>query len=125
MFLLLLQEEMCLQSKKLNLAPGGPEDDDGVPAFLAKAMSPPHEKSVMNALELLVELGAMEPDTNELTSLGMCLSVLSLEPRVGKMVIYSHLLGCARGSSCMGVAIQFLVRPRPLFAHAIGTFVGL
>ena len=98
---------MCLQCKQLGLAPGGPEDDDGVPAFLAKAMSPPHEKSVSNALELLVELGAMEPETNELTSLGRCLSVLSLEPRVGKMVIYSHLLGCARAAAFMGVAMSY------------------
>ena len=98
---------MCLQSKKLNLAPGGPEDADGIPAFLAKAMSPPHEKSVSNALELLVDIGAMEAETNELTSLGRCLSVLSLEPRVGKMVIYSHLLGCARAAACMGVAMSY------------------
>jgi len=100
-------EEMCLQCKKLNLAPGGPEDIDGVPAFLAKALTPPHPKSVFNALELLVDLGAMEPETNDLTSLGKCLSVLSLEPRVGKMVIYSHLLGCARSAACMGVAMSY------------------
>ena len=35
----------------------------------------------MNALELLVELGAMDEETNELTDLGVCLSGLSLEPR--------------------------------------------
>ena len=34
-----------------------------------------------NALELLVELGAMDEETNELTDLGVCLSALSLEPR--------------------------------------------
>jgi ATP-dependent RNA helicase DHX57 len=87
---------MCLISKRLGLAPGGPDDDDGVPAFLAKAMSAPHAKSVSNALELLVNLGAMYPETNQLTALGQCLSVLSLEPRVGKMVIWAYVLGCAR-----------------------------
>jgi Oligonucleotide/oligosaccharide-binding (OB)-fold/Helicase associated domain (HA2) len=75
---------MC---KQLGLAPGGPEDDDGVPAFLAKAMSAPHLKSISNALELLVDLGAMQPETNNLTTLGECLAVLSLEPRVGKMAV--------------------------------------
>jgi HrpA-like RNA helicase len=40
-----------------------------------------NRKSVMNALELLVELGAMDEETNELTDLGVCLSGLSLEPR--------------------------------------------
>jgi len=77
---------MCLQCKQLNLAPGGADDVDGIPAFLGKALSPPHPKSISNALELLVELGAMEAETNNLTDLGRCLSVLSLEPRVGKMV---------------------------------------
>ncbi|KAG7341683.1 ATP-dependent helicase HrpA [Nitzschia inconspicua] len=100
-------EEMCLMSKKLNLAPGGPEDPDGIPAFLSKAMTPPHEKSVTNALELLVDLGAMLPETNDLTTLGECLSVLSLEPRVGKMVIWSYLLGCTRTASQMAVAMSY------------------
>lgn len=100
-------EEMCLFTKKLGLAPGGPEDADGVPAFLAKAITPPHEKSISNALELLVDLGAMLPETNDLTNLGQCLSILSLEPRVGKMVIWSYLLGCARVTSQMAVAMSY------------------
>jgi hypothetical protein len=95
---------MC---KKLQLAPGGSEDKDGIPAFLAKAMSAPHPKSVANALELLIDLGAMQPETNNLTNLGECLSILSLEPRVGKMVIWSYLLGCARVASNMGVAMSY------------------
>lgn len=94
-------------TKKLGLAPGGPEDEDGIPAFLSKAITPPHEKSVSNALELLVDLGAMLPETNDLTTLGECLSVLSLEPRVGKMVIWSYLLGCARVASQMAVAMSY------------------
>ncbi len=98
---------MCLTSKRLGLAPGGPDDDDGVPAFLAKAMSAPHSKSVSNALELLVDLGAMDPESNQLTALGQCLSVLSLEPRVGKMVIWSYILGCARVAANMAVAMSF------------------
>jgi len=58
-------------------------------------------------LELLVELGAMDSETNELTDLGQCLSILSLEPRVGKMVIWSHLLGCAKAASSMAVAMSY------------------
>lgn len=89
----------------------------------------------MNAIELLVELGAMDDDTNELTDLGVCLSALSLEPReshsrlhfvslrlvlahtlcvrfhcisgVGKMVIMSHLIGCTKASSSMAVAMSY------------------
>lgn len=95
---------MC---KQLRLAPGGPEDDDGIPAFLAKAMSAPSLKSIMNAIELLVEMGAMQPETNGLTALGDCLSVLSLEPRVGKMVIWSYILGCVRVASNFAVAMSY------------------
>ena len=100
-------EEICLQIKQLKLAPGGPDDPDGIPAFLSKAMTPPHSKSVTNALELLCALGAMDEETNELTNLGVCLSALSLEPRVGKMVIMSYLIGCAKASSSMAVAMSY------------------
>ncbi|KAL7498658.1 hypothetical protein ACHAWT_006480 [Skeletonema menzelii] len=99
-------EELCLQTKRLNLANGGPDDPDGIPAFLSKAMSPPHSKSITNALELLVNLGAMDEETNELTDLGVCLSALSLEPKVGKMLIMSHLIGCTREAACMAVAMN-------------------
>jgi len=98
---------MCLLCKKLGLAPGGCDDEDGVPAFLGKAMSAPHAKSIANALELLVDLGAMQPETNNLTDLGECLAMLSLEPRVGKMVIWSYLLGCARVATNMAVAMSY------------------
>lgn len=100
-------EEMCLMCKKLGLAPGGFEDENGIPAFLTKAMSAPHAKSVMNAIELLVDLGAMEPESNELTALGECLSTMSLEPRVGKMVLWSYLLGCSRVVTNMAVAMSY------------------
>jgi len=100
-------EEICLQCKRLGLAPGGPEDDDGIPAFLAAALSPPHIKSVANALELLINIGAMDGDTNELTNLGHCLSCLSVEPRVGKMVIWSYILGCSKDASSMAVAMSY------------------
>jgi len=100
-------EEMCLQCKQLELAPGGPTDVDGIPAFLSKAMSPPHPKSISNALELLVELGAMGEKTNNLTDLGRCLSRLSLEPRVGKMLIWSYLLGCSNMAVSMGVSMSY------------------
>jgi HrpA-like RNA helicase len=109
-------EEMCLLCKKLDLAPGGVDDEDGVPAFLAKAMTPPHPMSVSNALELLVDLGAMQPVTNRLTTLGLCLSTISLEPRVAKMVIWSFILGCTRAAVDMAVAMSYkspFVMPPP------------
>jgi len=122
-------EEMALMTKKLGLAPGGPDDKDGIPAFLAKAIQPPHAKSISNALELLVDLGAMLPETNELTTLGECLSVLSLEPRVGKMVIWSYLLGCTRVASQMAVAASsknpFVLPPPHMRREAEKSQLGL
>ena len=87
-------------------------------------MSAPHTKSVSNALELLVALGAMEPETNALTNLGECLSGLSLEPRVGKMVIWSYILGCARVAVNMGVAMSYkspFVLPPPSMRRSADT----
>ena len=102
-------EEIVLQCKKLELAPGGPNDNDGVPAFLAAALTPPHVKSVTNAIECLVDMGAMDDETNELTQLGQCLSTLSVEPRVGKMVIWSYIIGCAKDAAGMAVAMSYKV----------------
>ena len=100
-------EEMCLQCKKLGLAPGGPDEHDGVTAFLNKAIDPPHPKSVQNALEVLVEIGAMDESTNNLTDLGWKLAGLSVDPRVGKMVIWSLLLGCSKSASTMAVGMGY------------------
>ena len=95
------------QCKKLNLAPGGPEDHDGIAAFLNKAIDAPHPKSIQNALELLVELGAMDESTNSLTDLGWKLASLSVDPRVGKCVIWSILLGCSRSTSTMAIGMGY------------------
>jgi len=100
-------EEICLQCKRLQLTPGGLNDPDGIPAFLSKAMTPPHPKSVINALDLLVELGAMDEYSNDLTDLGICLSNMSLEPRVGKMVVMSFLIGCSKAASWMAVGMSY------------------
>ena len=71
-------------------------------SFTSCVMSRPTD-----ALELLVDLGAMDEETNDLTDLGYCLSALSLEPRVGKMVIMSNLLGCSRSSTLMATAMSY------------------
>ncbi len=91
------------------MAPGGPDDEDGVSAFLSAALTPPHPKSVTNAIELLVEMGAIDSETNDLTHLGHCLSMLSLEPRVGKMLIWSYIIGCVKDAAGMAVAMSYKV----------------
>ncbi len=88
-------EEICLQIKKLDLAPGGAKDPNGVPAFLSAAMVPPSKKSITAALDSLIALGAMDKKTN-LTPLGHCLSLLSVDPKHGKMIIWAYVLGCSK-----------------------------
>ena len=96
-----------MQCKKLGVAPGGPQDWDGIPAFLNKALTPPHHKSIENAIQLLVDLGAMDGETNDLTHLGHHLAALSVEPRAGKMVIWSYLLGCVRQAVAASISMSY------------------
>ena len=49
----------------------------------------------------------MDEETNDLTDLGWCLSALSLEPRVGKMVIMSNMLGCTKSATAMATAMSY------------------
>lgn len=115
-------EELCLLCKRLGLAPGGEMEENGIPAFLASALSPPHPKSILNGLHLLVEIGAMEPESNDLTHLGKCVAALSLEPRVGKMVIWGYILGVAKATSSMAVAMShkspFILPPSSMQRNA-------
>ncbi|KAK9814740.1 hypothetical protein WJX72_010718 [[Myrmecia] bisecta] len=83
-------DEMCLQVKLLDgLAKGR-----SVAAFLAKAVEPPADAAVNNAVRLLETIGALEEGTEALTVLGRHLAALPLPPRVGKMLLYGLLFGC-------------------------------
>ena len=97
-------EELCLLTKRLNLAPGAFGSDDGLCAFMNMAMDPPHPLALKNAVNLLVKIGAMEDETNALTDLGWKLSFLSVEPRVGKALIYGTMFGVARSSKALAVS---------------------
>lgn len=78
--------------------------------FLKKALDPPTNLAMSNSLKLLEELGAVDCHwktnrkidedenldvTSELTALGFHLATLPVDPRVGKMMIYGALFGCA------------------------------
>jgi HrpA-like RNA helicase len=70
-------------AKRLGLANGGYDDFDGIPAVMNKAIDAPHPLALKNAVGLLVEIGAMDDETNALTDLGWKLSGLSVAPRLG------------------------------------------
>ncbi|CAB1100894.1 unnamed protein product [Ectocarpus sp. CCAP 1310/34] len=83
-----------LEAKVLGLANGGPGDPDSAAGFLSQAIDAPAELSLRNAVQLLQSLGALD-EREELTDLGARLAGISIDPRVGKMVLWSYLLGCA------------------------------
>ncbi|KAL3133848.1 hypothetical protein ABBQ32_008317 [Trebouxia sp. C0010 RCD-2024] len=83
-------DELCLQVKLLEGAASGPS----VAAFLSRAVEPPVEAAVRNALRLLEDIGAIQEGTEALTKLGRHLAALPLAPRVGKMLLFGVMFGC-------------------------------
>jgi HrpA-like RNA helicase len=96
-------ESLCILSKRLNLAQGGYESPTGIPAFLDKAIERPHPLAVKNAVETLVELGAITKEENDLTSLGAALGNLSVDVRMAKSVIFGLLLGVGGSLATLSV----------------------
>ncbi|KAL3529228.1 hypothetical protein ACH5RR_008550 [Cinchona calisaya] len=78
-------QSLCLQIKSLQLG--------SISEFLSKALQPPELLSVQNAIEYLKIIGAL--DENEiLTVLGHYLSMLPVEPKLGKMLILGSIFNC-------------------------------
>lgn len=61
--------------------------------FLLLAPDPPSPNTVKTAIENLECLGALDKDEN-LTPLGEYLSQLTIEPHLGKMLIFSVIFKC-------------------------------
>ncbi|XP_013779316.1 probable ATP-dependent RNA helicase YTHDC2 isoform X2 [Limulus polyphemus] len=79
--------ELCLQAKLL-APPNVPIAD-----FLARAPDPPAFIVTRKAVTLLKTIDALDP-WEQLTELGLHLLDLPIEPRLGKMVLYSVVLKC-------------------------------
>ena len=109
-------EDLVLQILVLDL--GEPSQ------FLGKAVDPPTELSIKNALQLLESLGAAECNwdlhnaskerngesaglavSTSLTALGYHLASLPVHPRVGKLLIYGALFGVFDQSSTIAAAM--------------------
>ncbi|CAL5229490.1 g12825 [Coccomyxa viridis] len=92
-------DELSLQARLLGIdivkmLEGGSFTHSSVAEFLNKAVEPPPEISVSNAVRLLQDIGAFEAGTEQLTVLGRHLAALPLPPRIGKMLLYGVLFGC-------------------------------
>ncbi|KAG9449015.1 hypothetical protein H6P81_008980 [Aristolochia fimbriata] len=78
-------QSLCLQIKSLKLG--------SISDFLSRALQSPELLSVQNAVEYLKIIGAFDDEEN-LTSLGRHLSMLPVEPKLGKMLIYGAIFHC-------------------------------
>ncbi|XP_011078760.1 DExH-box ATP-dependent RNA helicase DExH3 isoform X2 [Sesamum indicum] len=78
-------QSLCLQIKSLQLG--------SISEFLSKALQAPEPLSVQNAIEYLKMIGALDEREN-LTLLGRNLSMLPVEPKLGKMLIFGAIFNC-------------------------------
>ncbi|KAJ0981719.1 hypothetical protein J5N97_009974 [Dioscorea zingiberensis] len=76
---------LCLQIKSLQLGTIGD--------FLSAALQPPEPLAVQNAIEFLKMIGALD-DKENLTNLGRFLSMLPVDPKLGKMLIMGAVFHC-------------------------------
>ncbi|CAN6303549.1 unnamed protein product [Urochloa humidicola] len=76
---------LCLQIKSLQVGSIG--------EFLSAALQPPEPLAVQNAVEFLKMIGALDGKEN-LTDLGRYLSMLPVDPKLGKMLIMGAVFRC-------------------------------
>ncbi|KAI8028640.1 DExH-box ATP-dependent RNA helicase DExH3 [Camellia lanceoleosa] len=79
------EESLCLQIKSLQLG--------SISDFLSRALQPPEPVSVQNAIEYLMIIGTLDENEN-LTVLGRNLSMLPVEPKLGKMLLLGAIFNC-------------------------------
>ncbi|KAL6175637.1 hypothetical protein ACLB2K_052276 [Fragaria x ananassa] len=78
-------QSLCLQIKSLQLG--------SIAEFLSKALQSPEPLSVQNAVDYLKIIGALD-ENEDLTVLGRHLSMLPVEPKLGKMLILGAIFNC-------------------------------
>jgi len=105
-------EELVLQAKMLGLAQGKGQEEGGIKALMLKALDPPHELSIGNAVQLLQAINVL--DANErVTPLGRAVSRLPLDPRISRVILLGCLCGCGPAllstAAAMGYRDPFLM----------------
>nr|GLL32231.1 DExH-box ATP-dependent RNA helicase DExH5, mitochondrial [Ipomoea trifida] len=78
-------QSLCLQIKSLKLG--------SISEFLSRALQSPELLAVQNAIEYLKIIGALDENEN-LTVLGRYLTMLPMEPKLGKMIILGAIFNC-------------------------------
>ncbi|KAI4357722.1 hypothetical protein L6164_001654 [Bauhinia variegata] len=78
-------QSLCLQIKSLKLG--------SISEFLSRALQSPELLAVQNAIEHLKIIGALD-EIEDLTILGRYLTILPMEPKLGKMLILGAIFNC-------------------------------
>ncbi|KAK4479906.1 hypothetical protein RD792_015450 [Penstemon davidsonii] len=78
-------QSLCLQIKSLKLG--------SISEFLSRALQSPENRAVQNAIEYLKTIGALD-ENEKLTVLGHYLTMLPMEPKLGKMLILGAIFNC-------------------------------
>lgn len=78
-------QSLCLQIKSLKLG--------SISEFLSRALQSPEILAVQKAIEYLKTIGALDENEN-LTILGHNLTMLPMEPKLGKMLIFGVIFNC-------------------------------
>ncbi|KAJ8437201.1 hypothetical protein Cgig2_007551 [Carnegiea gigantea] len=78
-------QSLCLQIKSLKLG--------SISEFLSRALQSPEMLAVQNAVDYLKVIGALDENEN-LTVLGRYLTMLPMEPKLGKMLVLGVLFNC-------------------------------
>lgn len=82
--------------------------------FLASLITPPKEEVVAQSVERLTRLGALQPQTENLTALGVHLARLPLDPHTAKMILMSAIFGCVDPITTVAANLSYkdaFVRP--------------
>jgi HrpA-like RNA helicase len=77
-----------------------------ITSFLSKAIDPPNELSITNAIRLLQDIGALTSD-EKLTELGKQLGALPVHPSTSKMLLLGILLNCLDPALTIACAAGF------------------
>lgn len=73
---------------------------------MSKSLDPPHQLSILQGIQLLQSLGCLTED-EDLTVLGDFISVLPMNPRIGKMLFVAPLLGSGGASVTLASILSY------------------
>ena len=91
-------EQLCLSVRAMGVL--------DITSFLASALTPPDASAIEAAIRLLQRTGLF--DGNNLTALGLHLSLIPADLRCGKLMVYGTLFGCFE--ACLTISAVLSVR---------------